>query len=330
MRMTSDGLAKLCNVSRATVDRVFNNRGRVSPATKTKILQTAQSVGYRPNAIAQSLVTGRTMSIGLVVPGLNNYFFSTLLNAVTRRAQEKNYITLVSLYEGKPGFEYRCVQSLMERQVDGVLLFSTSKSGESVQALKEANVPAVALLNEAGGLPCVGIDYCRAMADAVNYVICKGYTDLIFLCPPLQRERDVNMRAIVRRLDGLRIALDLHRDEGIRCTVIGTEDYMDRLGAMAFPREEKTAILCSSDIYALKAVKLFKSRGVRIPLDVGVMGFDDIDVLDYVEPSIATVAIPIARLGETAVDCLLERIATGNTTLETTLPYNIKPGQSIV
>jgi LacI family transcriptional regulator len=333
MKMTSEELAKLCNVSRATVDRVFNSRGRVNKTTKQKILDMAESVGYRPNYIAQALVKGRTMSIGLVVPGLNNYFFSTLLNAITARAQQSGYITLVALYEGGPVFETKCVRNLLERQVDGIILFSTKKScesGESVSILREQSVPIVAILNEVDGLPCVSIDYHRAMYDAANYIISKEYKHLIFLCPPLAYEIDSNIYAIRQRLDGFEQAMELHRSEGIAGTIIGTADYMETIDAMSFSRDVKTAILCSSDIYALKILKLLKSKGIHVPLDVGVMGFDDIDVLDYVEPSIATVSIPIARLGEAAVDCLLGQIMNGIVAQGARLPYKIKPGQSIV
>jgi LacI family transcriptional regulator len=330
MKLTSMEFARLCNVSRATVDRVFNGRGRVNEATRRRILDMAESVGYRPNYIAQSLVTGRTRSIGLVVPGLNNYFFSTLLNAVTARAQQRGYITLVALYEDGPDFEAKCVRSLLERQADGLILFSTSKSGQSVSLLREQGVPAVAILNEAGGLPCVSIDYRRAMYDAANYVISKGYERLLFVCPPLAYEKDSNIHAILQRLEGFEAAMELHRPEGVAGAVIGTANYLEAIDAMSFPGEGKTAILCSSDIYALRIVKLLKSRGIRIPLDVGVMGFDDIDVLDYVEPSLATVSIPIARLGEAAADCLLGQLVNGAEKQSVHLPYTIKPGQSIV
>lgn len=330
MGMTSTELAKLCHVSRATVDRVFNNRGRVSGATRKRILEAADAAGYCPNAVAQSLVTGRTRSLGVLVPDLNNAFFSALLNAAARRAQGRGYSTLVSLYEDGPEYEYKCALNLLERQADGIVVFSTSKSGDSLRAAGERNVPAVAMLNEAGGVPCVSVDYRQAMADAANYVIGKGYADLIFLCPPLARAANENMHALLRRLEGLEKAVAMRRGDGAHLTVIDTPDYMDRLGRLSFPREEKTAILCSSDIYAMKAMKLLKTRGVRVPQDIGIMGCDGIEALEYMEPSVATISIPIDRLGETAVDYLLDCIENGKSEIETTLQYRIKPGQSII
>lgn len=328
MRMTSTGLAKLCGVSRATVDRVFNNRGYVGEETRRKVLEAAEAAGYSPNHVAHSLVTGRTQSIGVVLPGLNNHFFSTLLNAAARRAQQSGYIALVSLYEDGPGFEYKCVQNLADRQADGFILFSTDKEGSAARLLAERGIPAVAILNEAGSLPFVSIDYCAAMFDAANYAVSKGYEKLVFLCPPLEYEKNSNIFAIRRRLAGFERAMSLHRE--VESLVIGSSDYLERLGGMAFGAGPKTAILCSSDIYALKTLRLLKSRGVRVPYDVGVMGFDGIDVLDYVEPSVATVSIPIERLGEAAVNRLLDGIEGRGGEGETLLPYRIKPGQSIV
>lgn len=327
--MTSRELAKLCDVSRATVDRVFNNRGPVSPATRERILEAARRAGYRPNHVARSLVTGRTRSIGLVVPNLRNAFFSTLLNAVACRARERGHMALLTLYEDRPEYECQCVMDLIERKVDGFILFSTAGTGETEELLRRQGVPTVLVLNEMGGFPCVSIDYRRAAADAVNYMLSKGCDRLVFLCPPLEYGKDRNIDAIRRRLAGFEDALERRGD--IARYVIGTSDYLPRLDdLLSRPDGGKTAVLCSSDIYALKVMKHLKTRGLRIPGDVGVMGFDGIETLDYVEPTLATVEIPIARLGETAVEYLLGCIENGSSAIGTRIPYTIRPGQSIV
>jgi LacI family transcriptional regulator len=137
MKITSNELARLCGVSRATVDRVFNHRGIVNEETRNKVLEAAKSVGYRPNHIAQSLVTGKTFSIGIAIPSLNNYFFSTLLNAASKKSQENHYIPLVTLYGDTPPSEYDCILNLIERQVDGIILFPTEKSGDTAKLLKD-------------------------------------------------------------------------------------------------------------------------------------------------------------------------------------------------
>lgn len=330
MKLTSLELAKLCGVSRATVDRVFNNRGKVQEETRKKIIETANSIGYRPNYIAQSLATGKTLSIGLIVPSLNNYFFSTLLDAIARKAMEYNYIILVSLYENNPDFEYKCISNLIDRQVDGLILFSTSNTTSSIDLIKQYKVPTVLLLNEVCDLPCVSIDYRQAMYDATNYVISKNYNNLIFLCPPLEHEKDRNIFAIKQRHMGFMESLDLHKDKNITNLVIGSSDYLDKINSIRFDHLSKTAILCSSDIYALEVIRLLKTKGVNIPQDVGVMGFDGIDIISYLEPSVATVSIPIAQVGETAAQHLIDVITKGFSATELTLPYAIKPGNSIV
>ena len=330
MSVTSIELARMCNVSRATVDRVFNNRGKVNETTRNKIIETAKAVGYHPNYLAQSLVTGRTFSIGLVAPSFHNDFFSILMNAISRESRRLNYITLVSLYEDNPDFEPECIRNLIERKVDGILLFTTSKSERTAEILREHKVPVVLLLNELEDFPCVNIDFYQAMLDATNYVISKEYKHLIFFGPPLANEEKMNIFAVKRKLDGFLRALELHRDENIRYTIMGSHEDTDRIQTLRVSRDEKTAILCTSDIYALKIMKSLKTRGLHIPSDVGIMGFDGIEMLDYQEPSVATVEVPIARMGETAVRSLIDLITENSNNEERKLSYKIRPGQSIV
>jgi LacI family transcriptional regulator len=330
MRITSNELSKLCNVSRATVDRVLNNRGKVNDATRKKIIEMAKSVGYRPNYIAQSLATGRTLSIGLVVPSLDNYFFSVLLNSIAQKAQENNYTTLISLYEGSPDFEHECILSLIERQVDGIILFSTSNTDESAKLLKQNKIPTVLVLNELDGFPCVNIDFDQAMYDATNYVLSKGYQNLIFICPPLEYEKDMNIFAVKQKYNGFLKVLEMHQDQNISHTIIRSADYIAKINKINFRRDLKTAILCSSDIYTLKVMKSLKTKGIHIPLDVGIMGFDGIELLDYLEPSIATVDISISQMGEIATLYLLDIIKNGFSDIDIRVNYVIKPGQSII
>ncbi len=330
MKITSIELAKLCNVSRATVDRVFNNRGKVDEKTKKKILDVANAIGYRPNYIAHSLSTGKTHTLGVVMSGLNNYFFSTLLDSITIEAKKSGYATLISLYENNPDYESECILNLIDRQVDGLIVFSTSKEASSEDLIKKYTIPAVLVLNKLNELPYVSIDYYRAMYDAVNYVVSKNYTRLIFFCPPLELEQTRNIYAIKQRYKGLVKAVENHTDKNICLDVIRTYDYQNIVNNMDFSSEIKTAILCSSDIYALKIMKLLKTRGLNIPRDVGLMGFDGIDIMEHIEPSIATVNIPINDMGERAVQSLIELIQTGTISVDTTIPYTIKPGQSIV
>lgn len=327
MKITSTELAKICGVSRATVDRVFHNRGHVNDETRELVLQTAERLGYQPNYIAQCLVTGRTRTIGLVIPSLNNAFFSTLVNAVAREAQNRQHIALVTLYEDDPQLERECLLSLAERQVDGFLLFSTSKGNDIAGLLHQRNIPAVAMLNRVEGLPCVRIDYRRAMADAAAYAIGCGYRHLVFLCPPLEQEPSRNIDALRERLEGFLQITGQYSD--IRRDILDTADYLQRLDALPLHPDGRTAVLCSSDVFALEVQRHWRLRGIRTPKDAGLMGFDGIDPLRYAEPTLATVRIPIAQLGEVAVQELLDQIENG-CMKEALLPYEIQSGQSMM
>jgi len=327
--MTSNELAALCNVSRATVDRVFNNRGYVKKETREKILKTASIVGYRPNLIAKSLVKGKTDSFGVVIPNLKNYFFSAFLDAVSQKAQESKYMPLVTLSEYDPDLERKCVERLIERQVDGIILFPTSKTEDCAEILKSSGIPSVMISNKMDGFDCVRIDYYRAMYDASQYVISRGYQNLVFFCPPLRYEHNRNIFAIKQRRDGFLDAVK-NACSDISFSVINDAEYISQISGCDFDKNKKSAVLCSSDIYALSLIKTLKTKGIRVPDDIGVMGFDGIDVLDYSDPSIATVKTPIRKLGETAASHIINLIENRFENQSLILPHEIIQGQSII
>lgn len=127
MRITTEDIARICGVSRGTVDRALNNRPGISPKTKEKVLKVAKELGYRPNMIACSLAKGHTMSIGVVVFDLNNEFFAQLLNSIEIRARELGYFTYLVLTQKDPKVEKECLSHLVDRNVDGIILFSINK-----------------------------------------------------------------------------------------------------------------------------------------------------------------------------------------------------------
>ena len=330
--MTSTELAKLCYISRATVDRVFNNRGNVNEKTREYILRVAKSVNYRPNYFAKSLVTGKSMTIGLLLPSMVNTFFYDLFQAVSNTAQQSNYAVLASFYEDKPGQEEEGLGRLLDRHIDGILLFSTEKDSTCAETLRQRNTPAIALMNRLSNIPCVSTDYYRAMKDAVNYVLSKGYRRLLFICPPLEYADSRNMDALVKRYQGYLDAVRQHNSdssESVEPEVIDTSDYLSRIQSISLGAE-KTAFLCSSDIYALRIIKSLKMRGISVPAQAGVMGFDGINILSYLEPTLATVKIMIDRLGIASVQQLVRLIDSGVPPEDLTVPYSIEPGQSIV
>ena len=308
MQITTKDIARICGVSRGTVDRALHNRPGINPETKEKILKIAKELGYRPNMVARSLVKGQTMSIGVVVFDLYNRFFAQLLNSIEQRAQEQGYFTYVTLTNKDPQIERECLSNLVERNVDGIILFSVCKGKKYEEFLRSLKKPIITVGNIISSQwPFVGINYRKGIKDAVESIVRRGYERVIYVSTPLDKKKVVNMYALEERCAGY---LEACGDFNIshNAMVIQQKNYLSELDKVLFKNKERTAILCSGDIYALEILLHLKRKSIKVPEDVGLMGFDDIDILKYVTPAVSTVSYSIEAIGCYAVDYLIRSI----------------------
>jgi len=322
MTINTKHLAKICGVSRGTVDRALHDRPGINPETKERVLNAARELGYIPNVVARSLVTGQTMSIGVVVFDLYNRFFAQFLNSVEQRAREHGFITYVTLTEKAPEIERQCLINLRERNVDGIILFSVCKGEEYEEFLLSLNKPIITFGNVISkNWPFVGINDRKGICDAVKGISEKGYKRIIYISYPLDHSGSVNMYALEERLAGFNEAC---RDMGIE----GSSFYFKNMDTDRFIKDikrkgPKPAILCSSDIYALDILKRLSENGIRVPDDAGLMGFDDIDTLQYVVPAISTVSYHVEGIGKCAVDYLIRSIKQEDVPKRTYLEHTV-------
>ncbi len=334
MAINTKEIAAICGVSLGTVDRALNNRSGINPETKRKILKVAQSMGYRKHLLARSLVTGRTMTLGLVIFDLKNRFFSQLVNAIEEKARSKGYFMYLTLTDKRPEVEEACISHLVDRQVDGMIVCSIKEGAEAEKYFELQGVPLVSIGNKISeSIPHIGINEKSAMEDATKYVIKKGYRRIIYFSPTLRYINKMNIYAQYQRFLGYMKALEdiqlnevevsqksnsktlqkkqLKVNQDIETIVIDHKDFVSVLDKLEFNHENRTVILCSNDIYALDVLNYFKAKGISVSEDVGVMGFDNIDVLKYIEPVLSTVSYPIKEIAEEAVEVLINIIENG-------------------
>lgn len=310
------------------MDRALNGRPGISDKTREKILETAERLGYRPHLPARSLVKGCSMTIGLIVFDLYNRFFAQLANAVENSARRHGYFMSLMLTGKDKNSERECIEHLMSRQADGLILFSVNEGEGFAKYLKNLNIPLVTIGNRIGEeFPFAGIDDYRAMKDAALHIAGEGYGRIVYVSPPLAYE-DSNIYAQKQRLSGYLEALG-EMNGSPEPVIIKGRDYLRQLESMEFKDGMKTAVLCSNDIYALEVLRHLESRGLSIPGDVGLMGFDDIDILRYVKPSLATVDYPFEELGIKALECLLDQIKGSPGTADMLLEHTIVKGDSL-
>jgi LacI family transcriptional regulator len=305
-------IAAEAGVSVATVSRVFNNTRRVDPALSARVRATAARLGYRPNAIARSLRLHRTHTIGAVIPSIANPYFTDAVRAMEDVAARNGYTLLVANSDRDPAKEEAALATLRDRRVDGVVLVLTAVDPDpspSLRALLGSGVPLVAMDR---AWPSLHVD--RALVDtrggaraAVAHLAGRGRRRIAFIAGP------PSIWTAEEKLAGYReglAAAGLPEDGRLVLagdyTIESGEERAADLLALA-PRAD--AVLVANNLMTLGAYRALLRRGVAIPDDLAVVGYDDVAWADVVRPALTVVSQPTYRLGQSAIELLLARLS---------------------
>jgi LacI family transcriptional regulator len=300
-------VARVAGLSVATVSRVLNDKGPVRAETRLRVLATVEKLGYVPHSAARSLSTRRTMSIGVLLPDMHGAFFSEIVRGIDLAARAAGYHLLVSGSHSDPAETAALLQTLHGR-VDGLILMTPALGGAWLQKALPRRVPVV-LLNDDGTDErhhSLRIDNRRGARLAVAHLIELGHRAVAFLGGPMG-----NADA-AERLAGYReallaggLALDGHLEL--------SGDFGEESGLLAgakvtalIPRP--TAIFAANDAMAIGCLAALRERGLRVPEDVSLVGFDDVPIARYLTPALTTVQVPIAELGRQAMALLLAAV----------------------
>ena len=310
MAVTAKELAQMCGVSRMTVHRALTDTGRINPQTKELILTKAKECGYRPDLLARGLVKGQTFFIGVVVLDVNNRYFSQLLSAIGTEARERGYFVNITLHEQNKEMEREQLERLVDYHVDGIILSSVNQGSEYRDFLNRLDTPIVTIGNKiAEDLPFVSIEEKKAAREATEEILRKGYEKIVFVCPPLERSEE-NTYVHRQRLDGFEEAVYSwnggRKPEAESVVIDRNEAYAARAYEELRNTNKRTAFFCSGDIFALDIMKYMSGEGIKAGKDYGIMGFDGIDMLDYVSPRLNTIYNPVEQVAKEAVKLLFK------------------------
>jgi DNA-binding LacI/PurR family transcriptional regulator len=315
-RATLEEVAELAGVSRATVSRVINGKPRVSRETRVAVERAAARLGYVPNRAARSLVTRRNDSIGLVIPEptaqfFNDPFFPRLVKGVTEGLAEPG-VQLVLFMPQSSGDEARLADYLSGGHVDGVLIVSLHGLDGLPLGLKRHGIPVVLC-----GRPMVAADLSYVDADnehgamqAVAHLVDQGRKVIATVAGPQ------DMGAGVDRLEGYRRALRAAGRE-VSSELEEVADFTFEGGQVAMRtlldrRPEVDAVFVTSELMALGAMSVLRTRGRRVPEDVAVVGFDDSPVGLTANPPLSTIHQPTELMGLEMTRLLLRMISSGD------------------
>lgn len=326
--VTIRDVAALSGVSLATVTRTFQGSPRVRPETSARVLESAKRLGYRPDSIARTLVTGTSQTIGVLIPSLTEPYWAEIADAIEQGAAELGYSVLLASSQHRPDHEQKVLEMLFSKRVDGIIVGAVSGDPDRwprserrmpIVMLEWDSMPQWDLLEALSqgpltrrlrGLPQetaagewfahVSTDDAAGGAQIVAHLLDLGHTRFAFLvCPPV--------RSYLLRLLGMRLTLE---EAGLPLeAVIPTTDTFeggyDTATRLLTERPAPTALVCGSDAVAVGAIKAAHELGAKVPADVSIAGYDDIELAAYVDPPLTTLRNPMRELGQSALDLLL-------------------------
>ena len=298
--VTINDVAAAAGTSISTVSRAFHEPDMVRADTRDRALEAAAALGYTPNRAARGLITGRTANVGLVVPDVANPFFPALIKGAQARARARDHALLLVDTDEDPNTEAEVIRG-MAKQVDGVIAVSARMSDRALAEVAE--LTTLVLVNrKAANVPAILLDMGGGMRQAIEHLHALGHRRCVYLNGPRaswsNRQRRTALRATTKRLGMATIELgpfEPSYDAGV-------------LAADLALAEDPTAIVAYNDLMALGVVARLGGRGVSVPGDVSVVGFDDIHFAGMASPPLTTVAVPAAAAGRVAVDLLLHTI----------------------
>lgn len=297
-------VAALAGVSISTVSRALSAPGMVSETTRERVEEAAKKLDYRPNPTARGLRVGRTTTLGLLVPDLENPFFASITKAVQSRARTSGYAVLIADSDEDASQELELV-SMLAAQVDGLVLASPRSSDVSLLAAVDG-LPTVLLNREVDGLASLAVDNVGGVRQSLGHLKALGHRTVAAVSGPAGSWSGAERRRGLE-VAGSELGVEVVDVGHFRPTFAGGVAAADLVVASG-----ATAVLTYNDLQALGLVDRLRQRGLEVPRDLSVVGFDDVSVATLVSPALTTVQIPLAALGRGAVDLLVEQLDGGD------------------
>ena len=303
--MTIKDVARVANVSVATVSRVLNGLENVTEPVRQVVLKVAKDMRYSPHAAARSLSSRRTNTVGVVLPDLHGEFFSELVRGIDQVARERGQYLLVSSYHGHPEEQGAALRAMRGR-VDGLLVMSpyVDDSGFLTENLSPS-LPVVLMNTHLpnAGFASISIDNYGGAVEMVRHLVQLGHRRIAFIAGPGD-----NFDAR-ERLRGYRDALAAQLPKAREWVLQG--DFGEASGhaagsAIAASADRPDAIFAANDMMALGCLFAFNQAGIKVPDEIALVGFDDIPLARYVHPPLTTMRVNIAELGGRALAALLD------------------------
>ncbi|MCE5342413.1 MAG: LacI family DNA-binding transcriptional regulator [Eubacteriales bacterium] len=317
-------VAKRAHVSIATVSRVLNGQTNVAPEMAARVTEAVRALAYEPNLIAQNLRRNESRTLVILTPNITNPYYANIISGIAQGAQENGYSSFLFNTEGKRALEEQILERLKKHQADGAIMLAAELGADWIyDYAKEYPVVQCSEFDPRFSIPHVCVDNEQATKDVMAYLLSLGHTR-------------IGTISIENRFHSTAARLHAYKTSLVQAGIPVEEDYiryatqgytfkMGLKSARSLLAQEKrpTALFCVSDMLALGAIAGAKEMGFRVPNDVTVIGFDDVEYTTMFHPYVTTVVQPCYQIGHTAVELVCGLIQRQQVPQEVILPHNL-------
>lgn len=294
--VSAKDIAKIANVSQSTVSRVFTPGASVAEKTRRRVLKIAEKYNYRPNALARGLIKNKTNMIGLLMKEIPNPFYHEVLGKFTQTLKKKGYSVLFS-YTEHDEIEEEDIHNFLEYNVDGMIVMDALLSSRAARKLEQNDIPVTLFNREANYMNSVSSDHVYAGKMTAAYVVEQGYKDVVFLTGNTKEAED-HRAGFIHTIKGT----DVH----VR-TLPGDETYetaFQQTTRMLEEGHQPEVIIGANDVTAFGVLDALKEKGVRVPAETAVIGFDNMKMATWPKYMLSTWAHPIDQMVDAAVSLI--------------------------
>ena len=311
MPVTMADIAKDLDVSVVTVSKALRNKGSISAATRKRVLQRAKELNYQANWVARSLVTRRTFTIGLLLPDIRHPFFADIAKAIAEIVRPHDYHVIISYFEEDAELEKTEAESLVARQVDGLILASAQAPGqrELFERFRERKVPFVLIDRPMAGVAAsfVGADNEAIGKLATEHLIAQGCRRIAHLRGPGMGIAEARMKGYLQALKAHKLATPQEYVEHA--------SYDDDTGYRAMQKLLRTrpipdGVFCYNDPVAVGAMRALADAGLNVPRDVAIIGAGNVHYSDLLSVPLSTVEQGARQIGTEAAELLMQQITS--------------------
>ena len=307
---TLNDVAKRAGVSKSTVSRVLNNTAKISENTKKYVLEIVKALNYEPNNIARSLARKKTFTIGVLLEDIVNPFFSSVAKGIETALKKSGYSMLLTNSDFMPEDELNLTRMLLRNKVDGILITPISPDSQSISLLREKEIPffMINCRSDESDVNWIESDNFKGGYMAARYLLDLGHRSFMCIWQTTVHGSRIRLNGFGKALEevGLRLSDQIILKD-VRSMIEGYEivsSFIKMNGTAACP----SAVFAVNDAVAIGAMESFFAHGLRIPDDISIIGYDDINFSSLVKVPLTTVHQSKYRMGETAALQLVELI----------------------